>query len=458
MAENIPMLALSPTMTDGTITAWKVAEGDVVKRGTVLCEVETDKAVMDYESPSAGILLKILTAAGSSAKVGDSIAVIGKAGEDASALPAALQSAAPQASAPAVVAAPAAVSAPAVVVAPAAVSVAVSALAPEAALPAAQAVSRRQDTSPAAAVNPAGFPRSSPLARALARDAGVDLRALRGSGPLGRVVKRDVEAVISGTAERQAASAGSSGGAAAPRTVRGREGGLVDKIVAASRTRMVVAKRLSDSMREAPHFFLRSAVEMDRLMALRASINAGRDEADRLSLNVFFVKLTASAIVRNPTINAAWKGDSIEFKRSVDIALAVALEDGLVAPVVRDCASKGLADIEREFRTLIAKAKEGRLQSSDYEGATFTISNLGAWGVEEFTAIINPPGSAILALGAVAREPVVRKDAGGAEAVAIRSMLRATLSCDHRVIDGAVGAAFMRDLKGLLEEPALALV
>ena len=445
MAENIPMLALSPTMTEGTIAAWKVKEGDAVKRGTVLCEVETDKAVMDYESPAAGVLLKIVAAAGSSVKVGDGIAVIGKAGEDASALPASPQASAPQASAPPV---------PVSSVPPSSAAQAKSAA--EVKLPAAQAAQKATIPPAIAVVNPAGYPRSSPLARSLARDAGVDLRSLRGSGPLGRVVKRDVEAALSGSVERAPSMATTGGAAAAPKAIRG--SALVDKTVAASRTRLVVAKRLSDSMREAPHFFLRSAVELDRLMALRASINSGHAEADRLSLNAFFVKLATSAIALNPTINASWKGDAIEFRRSVDIALAVALDDGLVAPVVRDCASKGLARIEEEFRVLIAKAKEGRLQPADYEGATFTISNLGAWGIEEFTAIINPPGSAILALGAIAREPVVRKESGEGETIVVRSMLRATLSCDHRVIDGAVGAAFMRDLKALLEEPALALV
>jgi pyruvate dehydrogenase E2 component (dihydrolipoamide acetyltransferase) len=211
-------------------------------------------------------------------------------------------------------------------------------------------------------------------------------------------------------------------------------------------------------MREAPHFFLRAAVEADRLLGLRAALNTGRDESEKLSLNAWFVKLSASAVALNPAVNAIWRGDAIEYRRSIDVALAVALPEGLVAPVVRDCGHKSIAEIEAEFRVLIAKAKAGTLKPEDYSEATFTISNLGAWGVEEFTAIINPPGSAILALGAISKEPVVREGKTGADEIVVRSMLRATLSCDHRTIDGAVGAAFLRDLKALYEEPARALL
>jgi len=224
--------------------------------------------------------------------------------------------------------------------------------------------------------------------------------------------------------------------------------------VPVSRMRAAVAKRLSESMREAPHFFLRAAVEADRLLSLRALANEGR--TDKLSLNSFFVKLSAAAIERHPAINSSWEGTNIRFRRSVDIALAVALPDGLIAPVVRDCANKGVEEIESDLRALISKAKAGGLRPEDYEGASFTISNLGAWGVEEFTAIINPPGSAILALGAVSKEAVVRQREGVAEVV-VRQMLRATRSCDHRTIDGAVGAAFLKDLKAIFEEPARAL-
>ncbi len=439
MAEAIPMLALSPTMTDGTIAAWKYAEGQEVKKGTVLCEVETDKAVMDYEAPSAGHLLKIVVPAGEAAAVGAVIAVIGKAGEAyAALLP-------PSGAAPATVAEPVRTS-------PAAPSATVNIPAP--AVP----VTPDLPVSSGGPVSAPNYPPSSPLARVMARDAGVDLRLLRGSGPEGRVVKRDVEAYLhNGSAAAPLRGmnplpdgAGFAASPAAPV--------LQDRVLPLSRLRAVIAKRLGDSMRDAPHFFLRAAVEADRLSALRRSVNDGRAEADRLSLNAYFVKLSAAAIALHPGINAIWRGDSIEYRRSVDVALAVAVGDGLVAPVVRDCVSKSVSQIEAEFRALIARAKAGSLKPEDYEGATFTISNLGAWGVEEFTAIINPPGSAILALGAMVKEPVVEQNRDGRDVVRIRSRLRATLSCDHRVIDGALGAAFLKDLKNLVEEPARALI
>lgn len=445
MAEKVLMLALSPTMTEGTIAAWKYKEGDEVKKSSVLCEVETDKAVMDYESASSGVLLKIVKAAGEKAAVGDLIAVVGKAGED----PGIVVSAAP---------APAAVPAQ-VPAAPVSAPPPVSAAAP-AAVPVSAPASAAYASGPALA--PA-LPRSSPLARVLARDAGIDLRSVSGSGPAGRVVKRDVESYLAAGGGAEAASAAAPNVVArsadaratsavfappAPRAV------LEDRLVPVSRMRAAVAKRLSESMREAPHFFLRAAVEADRLLSLRALANEGR--TDKLSLNSFFVKLSAAAIERHPAINSSWEGTNIRFRRSVDIALAVALPDGLIAPVVRDCANKGVEEIESDLRALISKAKAGGLRPEDYEGASFTISNLGAWGVEEFTAIINPPGSAILALGAVSKEAVVRQREGVDEVV-VRQMLRATLSCDHRTIDGAVGAAFLKDLKAIFEEPARAL-
>jgi len=446
MAEAIPMLALSPTMTEGTIAAWKYAEGQAVKKGSVLCEVETDKAVMDYEVPVSGTLLKILVPSGEGAVVGALIAVIGREGEEYDSLiktagaPASVATATNPVATPAAAPAPAAAPVPAL--AQAAASVPSSAAAAQGGGP---------DTAP-------GFPPSSPLARVLAREAGLDLRSLRGSGPYGRVVKRDVEAglgsgpaaVPTRTEFRAAVPAATASDAAAPV--------LADRVVPLSRLRAVIAKRLGDSMREAPHFFLRAAVATDRLAQLRRNANEDRAESDRLSLNAYFVKLSAAAIALNPGINAFWRGDGIEYRRSVDVALAVAVGDGLVAPVVRDCVSKSVSAIEAEFRGLIARAKAGTLKPEDYEGATFTISNLGAWGVEEFTAIINPPGSAILALGAMVKEPVVEQNRDGKDVVRIRSRLRATLSCDHRVIDGALGAAFLRDLKTMFEEPARALV
>ncbi|GAB1483806.1 pyruvate dehydrogenase complex dihydrolipoamide acetyltransferase [Treponema sp.] len=454
MAEAIPMLALSPTMNEGTIAAWKLKEGDSVSKGAVLCEVETDKAVMDYESSDAGILLKIVAPAGESVSVGDLIAVIGKAGEDISSI---LSAAAKKAPASEKSAAEKARPEKAAAAKPAADKPGVPT--PKAAAPSpAPSQKARDDSSQNAPSLAPLVPPSSPLARVLAREAGLDLREISASGPNGRVVKRDIEAYLSQSQSRPASKAPSQGQAAptgreaAPRPV------LSDRVVPLTRVRATIARRLSESMREAPHFFLRSAIEADRLLELRKQLNEGRPDLEKISLNSLFVKLSASAIALNPDVNAIWKGDSIEYRSSVDIALAVALPEGLVAPVVRDCTNKGLLQIETELRALIVKAKASSLKPEDYEGATFTISNLGAWGVEEFTAIINAPGSSILALGAIGREPVVSTDGAGKEEIQIRSLFRGTLSCDHRSIDGALGAAFLKDLKALIQEPARALL
>jgi pyruvate dehydrogenase E2 component (dihydrolipoamide acetyltransferase) len=453
MAEKVLMLALSPTMTEGTIATWNFKEGDYVRVGAVLCEVETDKAVMDYEASASGTLLKIVKPAGEKALVGDLIAVLGKAGENVDAIVA--SAGAGQGSAAADRATPA--DKPASIHAATAPKISEPQDTPSSrSVQAAAPASSPSSSAGAFPVLAPGYPKSSPLARSLAKKAGIDLRTLSGSGPAGRVVARDVDAFIaSGGSGRGMAPAASSSAPVSP-SPSGPKAALEDKVVPVTRLRATVARRLSESMREAPHFFLRSAVDAERLLSFRSAINEGRE--DKISLNSLFVKLAASAIAKHPAINASWEGDSIRYRKSVDVALAVALPDGLVAPVVRDCASKGIEQIEQEFRALIARAKSGGLKPEDYEGATFTVSNLGAWGVEEFTAIINPPGSAILALGAIAAEPVVRKGPSGEDLIAARQRFRATLSCDHRVIDGAVGAAFLKDLAAVFEEPARALL
>ena len=435
MAEKVFMIALSPTMEEGRIAAWKVKEGDAVKNGTVLCEVETDKAVMEYESPASGTVLKILLEAGRTAKIGDLIAVVGKPGENI----ASLLGAAPQKDA---AASPAA---------------AVSVVASD--LPAAP-VAQPAESKPSAPAEPAepkataqalaGYPKSSPLARKVAREKGLDLRALRGSGPEGRVVKRDVDKAASAGSVQAASAAGNFG------LDQGPAGGgrpvLGDRLIPVSPMRAAIAKRLAESAFQAPHFFLRTAVTLDALLDARGRLNA--EANPKVSLNAFFLKFSAEAIKRHPMINSTWKGSSIELHGSVDIGLAVALQEGLVTPVVRDCGRKGILEIDRELATLVDRARKGGLKPEEYTGATFSISNLGTYGIEEFTAIINPPGSAILALGAVTKEPVV----GENEEILVRRRMRLTLSCDHRTIDGAVGAAFLKDLAVMLEDPVRALV
>jgi len=409
MPEKILMIALSPTMESGTLARWRKKEGDTVASGDVLCEVETDKATMDYESSAEGTLLKILLPEGGQAKVGDPIAIVGKPGEDIAAILAERPAAAAKAPVGAPVPQKPGAAAPSAVPAP--------------------------TTHP----TPGARIKSSPLARKIAQAKGLDLRSVRGSGPAGRVVKRDVEAHAAGPA---ASAARPSQPVLQP--------GPGDEVVPVSRMRQVIARRLSESMYTAPHYYLTVAVGMDELLAARARLNAGREK--KLSLNAFLVAISARALERHPRVNSSWNGETLLQHSSADIGLAVALQDGLITPVVRDCGHKGIAAIDAELSGLVERARAGKLAPAEYAGATFTISNLGAAGIDEFTAIINPPGSAILAVGAVRKEPVVENDA-----VVIRQRMRVTLSCDHRIIDGAVGAAFLRELADMLENPLLAL-
>jgi pyruvate dehydrogenase E2 component (dihydrolipoamide acetyltransferase) len=421
MPEKVLMIALSPTMETGTLARWRKKEGDTVASGDVLCEVETDKATMDYESSSEGTLLKILLPEGGQAKVGDLIAIIGKPGEDISALVAEKP-------------APAAPASPAVKA------------------PSGQPARKTAPQPPAAAAPPAAHParpagrvRSSPLARKLAAQRGIDLAALRGSGPEGRIVKRDLEAAPAGAAP----AAGRAGFTpSAPELLKPGPG---DQSVPVSRMRKIIAKRLSESMYTSPHFYLTVAVGMDELLGARAHMNAGREK--KISVNAFLMALAGRTLARHPQVNTSWNGDTFLRHASADIGLAVALPEGLITPVVRDCGRKGIAAIDAELVDLIARARLGKLAPEEYSGATFSISNLGTSGIDEFTAIINPPGSAILAVGAVRKEAVVRED----DSIVVRQRMRITLSCDHRVIDGAVGAAFLRELADMLENPLLAL-
>jgi len=423
MPEKILMIALSPTMETGTVARWRKKEGDTVASGDVICEVETDKATMDYESTAEGTLLKIILPEGGQARVGDLIAIVGKPGEDVSAL---LADGGGAAGAP--VAARTVAKAPA---GPAAPAPAASAATVPGGIPAA----------------PGGRIKSSPLARRLAAEKGVDIRSLRGSGPEGRIIKRDVDTLPAG---------GPPGVVAAPRPAAAPlQPGAGDEVVPVTRMRKIIAQRLSDSMFSAPHYYLTVAVGVDELLASRARMNAGRQK--KLSMNSFLMAITGRALARHPQVNTSWNGDTLIRHSSADIGLAVAMPEGLITPVVRDCGRKGIVAIDTELADLVERARAGKLAPQEYAGATFTISNLGMSGIDEFTAVINPPGSAILAVGAARKEAVV-DDSGGTDAIVVRQRMRITLSCDHRVIDGAVGAAFLRELADMLEDPVLALV
>ena len=407
MAEKVFMIALSPTMEEGTILKWRKKEGEVVKEGDILCDVETDKASMEYESTQAGKILKIVRGEGTAAKVGDLIAILGQEGEDISSLLG--DSKAPAKTAEAV----------------------------KTSSPAQSAVAPTQIPQPSSA-QPTG--KASPLARRLAQEKGIDLNQIQGSGPGGRVIKRDLENYQPAASSKPVVPV-----AVLPSP-------LNDERIPVSRKRAVIASRLSESLFTAPHIFLTVTVHMDPLMNAREKINAELKE--KLGLNSFIVKLAANAITRHQAINSSWMGDYIQNHSSVDVGLAVAQADGLITPIVRAAHGKGIRQIDAELKDLIDRARNNALKPEEYTGATFTISNLGSFGIEEFTAIINPPGAAILALGAVVRAPYVEEDGS----FSVRRQMKMTLSADHRVMDGAVAAAFLTDLKSIIEDPFRALL
>ncbi len=406
MAEMLQMLALSPTMETGTIVKWIRAEGDAFSSGDVLCEVETDKATMEYEAASEGILRKITAPAGSKVRVGDLIAINATADEDISKLLASAPAAAPDGLESAEAAAPNV----------AADTVAVAAHGVNSHLP--------DDV------------RASPLARKIAREHGINLRTVQGSGPRGRIVKADLERTLAAKPLRRQ-----------PAVVES-----TDSLVPLSDKRRIIAARLTESKLSSPHFYLTVKVVADGLVSVRSEIN--KTTEPRLSFNAFLVKLVAAALYRHPQVNASWTDDAIIRHGSVDVALAVAQPDGLVTPVVRGAQGKGIIEIDSELKDLISRAREGKLSPEEYSDSTFTISNLGSYGVHQFAAIINPPNAAILSIGEIFREPY---EAAG-NSVAFRSAMFLTLSCDHRIIDGAAAGEFARDLKNMIERPISALL
>ncbi len=411
MAEKIVMLALSPTMEAGTIAKWIKKEGDSISSGDVLCEVETDKATMDYESVNEGTLLKVLAGEGARVKVGETIGIAGAPGEDISALVSEPEAKKPTAAEKGEAKKRAEMESP-VRSKPEA--------APQAQVTVAEGVGRP----------PEGV-KASPLARELARKLGVDIRSIEGTGPGGRVIKDDVEHY----SEQKQVVPSAEGGETVPLSER----------------RRVIAQRMTESMSSIPHFYLSVSVNMDSLIQARKELNSRKDK--KVSFNAFLIKFAAEALKRHPAVNSSWQGDSIKRLVHADIGLAVAVKEGLITPVVRDCGNKGIVQIDDELSALIEKAKNGKLKMEEYTNASFTISNLGAWGVRQFTAIINPPASAILAVGEIFKEPVVSKDGN----IVVQSSMIFTVSCDHRVIDGAQAAEFARELKNMLEDPINAL-
>jgi pyruvate dehydrogenase E2 component (dihydrolipoamide acetyltransferase) len=426
MATNILMPALSPTMTEGNLARWLKKEGERVKAGDVIAEIETDKATMEVEAVDEGILGRILVPGGTQGvKVNDPIAVLVEEGE---AVPAA-GAAAPPAPAPAPAAAPAA---------PAPAPAAPVALNPQ-------------------PLPPSGGDRvfASPLARRMAQQAGLDLARVAGSGPNGRIVKADIEAALSrGPAAAPApAAAAPPPAAAAPKPAPAPVAiGAPHTAVPNSTMRKVIARRLSESKATIPHFYVTMDIEIDALLKLRAELNARSPKdgpgAYKLSVNDLVIKATAATLRRFPACNATWTEEAILQYHDVDISVAVSIPEGLITPIVRRADQKGLAAISNEMKDLAARAKSGKLKPEEFQGGGFSISNMGMYGVSDFSAIINPPQAGILAVSAGLQKPVVKDGA-----LAIATVMTCTLSVDHRVIDGALAAEFMQALKRTIEDP-----
>lgn len=404
MAEIVRMPKLSDTMTEGVVAAWHKKVGDKVKSGDLLAEIETDKATMEFESFQDGVLLYIGVEKGGSAPVDSVLAILGKEGEDFAAL---LKDAG---------------SAPA--------------KKEEAPAKEEKTTTEPQTTqTPVTAQNGDGRVKASPLAKSMAKEKGIDITQVHGSGDGGRIIKKDVENFTP-------AASGSNMAAVA------RQESYTELPV--SQMRKTIARRLSESKNGAPHFYLTMAIDMDNAMAARKALNEGLGE--KISFNDIVIKAVAMALRKHPNVNSSWLGDKIRINHHVHVGVAVAIPDGLVVPVVRFADHKSLVQISHEVKEYAAKAKDKKIQPEDMQGNTFSISNLGMYGIDSFTAIINPPDACILAVGGISQEPVVKNGA-----VVPGNVMKVTLSCDHRVVDGATGSEFLKTLKQMLENPVMML-
>ena len=474
MAQILGLPKLSPTMEEGVLVKWTKKEGDKVAPGDLIAEVETDKANMDFNVEDEGVLLKLLVAEGATVKLGAPVAIIGKAGEDVSALVA-------QASGKTTTATATATAAPAATTTPAATKAEKeppgrqdareekAEAKPAAPKPAAkEARPAPEAEAPKAAARPApgGKVLASPLAKSLAVELGVDLRTITGSGPGGRIVERDVKAARGGAAPANAPASDEAPDAdpaaaddsadtrstmvlatrAARQLVPDAAGDYED--IPASNMRKRIAQRLTEAKRDIPHFYLQRPIDAAPLMGFRARLNELLGDRGKVSVNDLVIKAVALALRRVPECNASWEGDAIRRYHRVHVGVAVAIEDGLVTPVVRDADQKGIGAIAAEVRDLADRAKKRGLKGHEITGSTFTVSNLGMFGIERFTAILNPPEAGILAVGAVLDTPVV----AGGQVVAGKRMT-VSMSCDHRVIDGATGARWLVAFADLLEKP-----
>lgn len=421
MATKVHMEALSPTMEEGQLVQWLKAEGDEISSGDILAEIETDKATMELVARGDGILRKIFLGAGGTAEVGAVIGVIATADEDITGIEGVSGgSPSPAAVAPDAPVAPvsgAGTPVPAVAEAPVSAS------------------------SEAASGTGSGRVKASPLARRLAEEMGVDLRLISGSGPGGRVVKRDIEAA-------------KVAGVSAPSMASWTEDAAEYEDVPTSQMRKAIAKRLVTSIGPVPTFYLTMDVDMGRVLQARKSINSMLEkDGGKISINDIVLKAVAAALRQHPNCNAQWQEGFVRRFNAVHVGVAVAIEDGLITPVVRNAHLKGILQIGAEVRELAGRARLKKLMPEEYTGATFTVSNLGMFGIHEFTAIINPPEAGILAVGGIQQTPVVVDGE-----VVVRPRMRMTMSCDHRVIDGAQGSRYLQTLKSMLEEPTAILL
>ncbi len=423
MAEIVRMPKLSDTMTEGVVAEWHKKVGDEVESGELLAEIETDKATMEFESFQDGVLLHIGVDKGDSAPVDSILCVLGEKGEDISQLLADEKDGAKkEAPAPETKA--------------------------ETPTPSPEPAAADSTPSPAPAESPSPSPapvsngasgrvKASPLAKKIAEEKGINLDQVAGSGDGGRVVKKDVENFVPGANTSPSASLPS--------------GAESFTEVPVSQMRKTIARRLAESKFTAPHFYLTVSIDMDNAIAARKMANSNEDV--RISFNDLVIKAAAIALKKHPAVNSSWLGDKIRYNEHVHIGVAVAVEDGLLVPVVRFADSKPMTTINAEVKDFAQKAKSKKLQPQDWEGNTFTISNLGMFGIEEFTAIVNPPDACILAVGGIQQVPVVKNGQ-----VVPGNVMKVTLSCDHRVVDGASGAAFLQTFKGMLENPIMMLV
>jgi pyruvate dehydrogenase E2 component (dihydrolipoamide acetyltransferase) len=419
-AEVVLMPKMSDTMTDGVIAAWHKKVGDPVKSGELLAEIETDKATMEYESYNTGTLLYIGADAGKSVPVNGVLAVIGEKGADFQTLLKAHEAKSSGGSASA---------------------------APTASAPSTATTAPAAETSSDHSSN--GRIKASPLAKKLAKDKGVDISKVQGSGDQGRVTKKDVENFKPSAAP--ASAPGKSSQTAAPISLPKVVGQESFEDVPVSQMRKTIAKRLAESKFSAPHFYLTMEINMDKAVEARKSIN--EISPVKISFNDMVIKAAAAALRQHPDVNVSWLGDKMRKNHHIHVGVAVAVKDGLLVPVIRFADNKSLSHIAVEVKDLAQKAHDKKLQPSDWEGSTFTISNLGMFGIEEFTAIINPPDACILAVGGIKETPIVKNGQ-----IVPGNVMKVTLSCDHRAVDGAVGSAFLKTLKGLLEDPVRILI